>query len=158
MTKIELVREKLSDFWIPDIYKNKIRSARTRAVQIPAAARVGNAEIMHTLLGIELKVAKSRLTCPDLATARYLLVFARLGCAEIAVPYDITKISPLADELETAWQRLLLILDVESNGQSAASKSRFKRLLLRKIRQEIESIGAGEKMPEFKQSTGQTKN
>ena len=53
------------------------------------------------MLGIELKVANRRLLCPDLATARYLSVFARLGCDVIAVPYDITQISRIADELES---------------------------------------------------------
>ena len=114
--------------------------------------RENHADIMHTLLGIELKVGRHRFACPDLATARYMQVFARIGCREFAIPYDITKISTLADRLETAWQRSLLILE------SREASPRLKTLLLREIRSQLASIGPGEKMPQFNQSTKQRPN
>lgn len=117
--------------------------------------RENKAEILFTLLGIELKVGKNRFSCPDLATARYLSVFGRLGCTAVAIPYDITKISMIADDLEVAWQQTLLIIDQESSVQTPQTRGRKRSALLRGIREEIAEIGAGELMPEFKSSTRQ---
>src|SRR3982751_4021897 len=149
MNKTEKIRSQLGADWSPTIYEKKVRSLRTRAVAMQIPARGNTAEILHTLLGIELKVGNRRIACPDLATARYLQVFARLGCARVAIPYDITKISPLADELETAWQRMLLLLGVESKHNTPTVASRLRSSLVREIRQSIQSVGAGEMMPEF---------
>ena len=110
---------------------------------------------MHTLLGIELKVGRRRFACPDLATARYMLVFARLGCRDFAIPYDITRISLLADALETAWHRTTLILETATKELSDQQRARERTRLLRSIRTEIAEIGPGGQMPEFKQSTKQ---
>ena len=110
-------------------------------------------EIQHTLLGIELKVGQQRMLCPDLATARYLAVFARAGCEAVAIPYDITKISHLADELESSWHRMLLLADSLAGNRSEAFATRVRSLLIGKVRDEIAVAGAGTRIPEFKQST-----
>jgi hypothetical protein len=94
--------------------------------------------IQHTLLGIELKVGRQRLLCPDLATARYLSVFARAGCPEVAIPYDITKISHLADELESSWYRMLLLIDQYAQKQTDQFAARLRRLLFANIRNELQ--------------------
>src|SRR6185295_4571008 len=99
------IRAELGDEWLPAIYSSKVRSQRTRSYKLDVPKRENAPQIQYTLLGIELKVARKRFACPDLATARYLRVFARLGCGEFAVPYDISTISGVADELETSWQR-----------------------------------------------------
>jgi hypothetical protein len=107
------------------------------------------------LLGVELKTGRRRLLCPDLATARYLSVFARAGCEHVAVPYDITKVSQFADELESSWHRMFLLADHHAAGKSEALKNRIRRLLVGKIKAEISEAGAGTSIPEFKQSTKQ---
>lgn len=150
MNIVNTIREAMADEWIPSIYAEKVRTQRTRAVELEIPEHENAAEIFYTLLGIELKVAKSRVACPDLATARYLRVFARIGCRKIAVPYDITKISVLADELEVAWQKALLFL--------GDAPPRTRGSLIKSMRVEINEIGAGDAMPEFKQSTRQRKN
>lgn len=150
MTLIDRFKAQLVDEWIPAIYAKKVRVQRTRAIEMEIPERENQAEILYTLLGIELKVGKRRISCPDLATARYLRVFARLGCQSVAVPYDITKISVLADELETAWHKALLITANES--------PRTRTELIKAMRTEINAAGAGDAMPEFKQSTTQRKN
>ena len=109
--------------------------------------------IQHTLLGVELKVGRRRILCPDLATARYLSVFARAGCKAVAVPYDITKISQLADELESSWFRMLMLVDEGARDRSEKFKTRLRGLLFATISSEIAGSGAGTKMPEFKNST-----
>ena len=149
------IREKLNDSWLPTVYREKIRSLRTRAFRLEVAKRENLVEIQHTLLGVELKVGNKRISCPDLSTARYLQVFARLGCEEIAIPYDITKISTLADELESSWQKTLLLLNDAAKEKTASAKSRLRSALIKEIRNELMEIGAGEKIPQFKQTTKQ---
>src|SRR5438132_1673932 len=116
------IRAELGDEWLPAVYSSKIRSQRTRSYQLDIARRENSPQIQYTLLGIELKVGRKRFACPDLATARYLRIFARLGCREFAVPYDISTISGLADQLETSWQRSLILLEkTASPGLAAAA-------------------------------------
>ena len=150
-----VIKEKLGAEWLPEIYRAKVRTQRTRAHRLDLPDRENRAVIQHTLLGIELKVGNQRLACPDLSTARYLQVFARLGCQNVAVPYDITKISTLADELESSWQKILLLLEDSAIDKTAAVKGRMRANLIKELRREIEEIGAGSLMPEFRQSTKQ---
>lgn len=147
---IDQIKHALGDEWLPAIYRDKVRSQRTRAYNLEVAKRENQSEILHTLLGIELKVGRRRFACPDLSTARYLRVFARLGCPAFAVPYDITRISPLADEFETAWQRAILMLQ-----KNKAAEYRSK--LIKAMRDEIAQIGPGEPMPLFDRDTKQRK-
>jgi hypothetical protein len=138
-----------------EIYAEKIRPLRTRSCSIDIPERENDAEILHTLLGIELKVGRRRYACPDLATARYMQVFARLGCRDFAIPYDITKISVLADALETARQRFLLAIEKNNKAKSVTGRRRERTIAIKSLRTKIKNIGPGEIMPLFKQSTKQ---
>ena len=158
MAVVDEIKENLNNAWIPQIYAEKIRTQRTRSHQLDIPRKQNQAIIQHTLLGVELKVGNQRFQCPDLSTARYLQVFAWLGCQEVAVPYDITKISSLADELESSWHKMLLLVDIETKGKTPAARGKFKAGLIRELRHELDEIGAGELMPEFKKSTKQRKS
>ncbi len=149
------VKESLDERWLPRIYLEQILSLRTRSHQLPVQAKDYRIEIQHTLLGVELKTGKQRMLCPDLATARYLSVFVRAGCAEVAVPYDITKISLLADELESSWQRMLLLVEQAAADRSGTFRSRVRSHLIADIRSEITEAGAGTAIPRFNQNTRQ---
>lgn len=149
------IAAELADEWLPNIYRDKIRSQRTRSITIDVPARLNAAEIQYTLLGIELKVGKNRFACPDLATARYMRVFARIGCSIFAIPYDITKISVSADELETSWQRTLLLFEANAQGKPPRSLSTLRSKLAKAIRIEIDQIGPGDPMPVFNRETRQ---
>ncbi|MGH9818992.1 MAG: hypothetical protein ACRD43_02385 [Pyrinomonadaceae bacterium] len=144
------IRKSLNNEWLPTIYVEEVRSQRTRAYALDIVERENRAEILYTLLGIELKVGNKRFGCPDLATARYLRIFARMGCRKFAVPYDITKISGIADEMETAWQRLLLLIDSKTKESPPRLRTRLRSALVREIRTGITESGSGEMMPEFK--------
>jgi hypothetical protein len=152
------IKKQLNAEWLPELYRAKVRTQRTRAHQLEIAEKENRALIQHTLLGVELKVGNQRFSCPDLSTARYLQVFARLGCQAVAVPYDITKISTLADELESSWQKTLLFFEKSAEDKNASVKGRMRSSLIKEIRREIHEIGAGTLMPEFKQSTKQRRN
>lgn len=95
------------------------------------------------------------MLCPDLATARYLAVFARVHAKAIAVPYDITTISAIADHLESSWHRMLLLAEALIKNENSAFGIRLRKQLVGKVGTEIEQAGAGKSVPEFKQSTKQ---
>src|SRR5438045_5199212 len=120
----------MGDSWLPRLYSELILKIRTRSYEFSMLPKRADPQIYHTLLGVELKVGRRRLLCPDLATARYLSVFARAGCQQVAVPYDITQISQLADELESSWQRMFLLADSYAAGQTDTFKARIRRWLV----------------------------
>jgi len=151
----QLIQEQLGESWLPRIYRERILKLRTRSYHFDSAKPATRVDIQHTLLGVELKVGRKRLLCPDLATARYLSVFARLGCKDVAVPYDITKISHLADELESSWYRMFLLVEQEARTETARFRARLRGLLIAKIREAIKEAGAGTRVPEFRQETRQ---
>lgn len=151
-------RSRFAGDWLPEIYRSKVRTQRTRALSIDVPAKENSVEILHTLLGIEIQIGKKRFPSPDLATARYMRVFARIGCSTFAVPYDITTISAIADELEVSWQKTLLYLDADAAEKSLPARRRLRSQLIKSLRSELDEIGAGELMPEFKQSTKQRNN
>ncbi len=152
------VKQQLGEWWLPAIYTARVLTQRTRAFVFENVKFGGKISIQHTLLGVELKVGRRRILCPDLATARYLSVFARAACNAVAVPYDITRISQLADELESSWYRMLLLVDEGAREKSEKFKSRLRGLLFATISAEIAAAGAGARMPEFKTSTKQRRS
>ena len=152
---LDQIKEQLGDAWLPLLYSERVLKSRTRAYKFPRLAVNPRVEVQHTLLGIELKAGRTRMLCPDLATARYLSVFARLGCRAVAIPYDITKISLLADELESSLYRTWLVADQITNGLADALRARVRRQIIAKVRKEIDKAGAGPRVPQFKQSTKQ---
>jgi hypothetical protein len=151
------IEKQLADQQLSAIYAERIRTQRTRSFTLNATARAAlpAVEILHTLLGIELKIGKRRLSCPDWATARYLAVFARLGLAEVAVPYDITQISRLADDLESSWFRLHTLAEHASQGRSTRWRAMLVKALLNTQREAIAAAGAGPAIPQFIQNTKQ---
>ena len=151
---IEL-NQQMAEQSIVAIYRDRILTQRTRRYELRAPQKKLPVEILHTLLGIELKVGRRRLLCPDLATARYLSVFARLGCETVAIPYDITQISRLADELESSWQRTMLLIEYLTMDRSERLRRSVVRRVCGDIRATVASLGAGAKFPEFNQKTRQ---
>jgi hypothetical protein len=149
------IKEKLGEVWLPQIYKSHILPMRTRSHHLEIAEKETNVEVQHTLLGVELKSGRRRLLCPDFSTARYLSAFARIGCTDVAVPYDITQISRLADELESSWQRMLLLIEHVAEERTVTFRARVRALLVKDAREEIKTAGAGAAIPQFNQNTKQ---
>lgn len=152
---VEEVKARLGELWLPRIYREHILPMRTRSHQLHVATKKADVDIQHTLLGVELKTGRHRMSCPDLATARYLAVFTRAGCTDVAVPYDISRISRLADELESSWHRMLLLVEHIAGRREQAFRSRLRNLLITEARREIMQAGAGTAVPQFNQDTKQ---
>lgn len=157
MDAVSQIKAEMGSDWLSALYVSRIRSQRTRAVRLEIPTRENDPQINYTLLGIELKVGRRRIACPDLATARFMRVFARFGCRDFAIPYNITKISIEADALETSWHRAFLLLDEITAGRSVQSRASVRAKLVKAIRTEIQDAGAGEAMPEFS-SRASTRN
>jgi hypothetical protein len=149
------IKKQLNDHALEAIYRDRVLAQRTRQYELRAPLKSARVEILHTLLGIELKIGNRRLLCPDLATARYLLVFARLGCDVIAVPYDITQVSRIADELESSWHRTMLLIDHFTVDRSERLRTNVRVRILKDARAAIAALGAGAKVPQFNQNTRQ---
>lgn len=152
------VKTRLGSVWLLSVYQNKVRSLRTRSFHLGFPNKENDVEIMHTLLGVEIKVGRKRILCPDLATARYLAVFTRIGCSEIAVPYEINRISVIADELESSWHRMLLLVAGVAAKGTATFQRRVRKTLVDELRNEISALGSGPLVPKFSQNTKQRKN
>jgi hypothetical protein len=151
----EEIKASLGEMWLPRIYRERILPMRTRSHHLHAETKKADVDIQHTLLGVELKIGRHRMACPDLATARYLAVFARASVSDVAVPYDISRISSLADELESSWHRMLLLVEHVTEKREQASRSRLRNLLIAEVRREIVEAGAGRAVPQFNQNTKQ---
>jgi hypothetical protein len=143
------IRLVLASGAIDALYRDRVLSGRTRQYALPRANADVAVEIIHTLLGIELKIGKKRLLCPDYATARYLSIFARLGGGQVAVPYDITGISAIADELESSLQRMFLMADLLTGERSLRFNALVRKRLVAITLENIARLGAGSKFPEF---------
>lgn len=137
------IQAELGEHWLPRIYHDRVLKLRTRSYHFGNLKRTARIEIQHTLLGVELKVGRRRLLCPDLATARYLSIFARVSLKDVALPYDITKISHLADQLESSWYRMLLLVDYHAANESERLRNRIRGQLIARTRQEVFEAGAG---------------
>lgn len=150
---VERVKAALDRQWIPRLYRDEILVGRTRRYELKAPATKNPVQISYTLLGIEVKIGHRRLMVPDWATARYLSVFARIGLQAVAVPYDITRISHLADELESGWQRMMMLAEHYTQMRSTRFTALVKSRLIRHLREELTSLGAGQPYPPFATST-----
>jgi hypothetical protein len=136
------------DSFLTRIYSDRVLSQRTRRFKLPSARTGTRPEISISLLGVEIKVGRRRIVCPDRDTARYLAVFVQLGCKEIAIPYDITKVRELADLIEESWEETLRLVDrwcVESKDSSQVSRSR----VLTALREGLQREGSGPDFPPF---------
>jgi hypothetical protein len=152
---VETIIQRLGDQSLDSLYRDRVRPLRTRSYSLNAPPRLTTIEILNTLLGIELKIGRRRLLCPDVATARFLSVFAGLGVAEVAVPYDITQMKRLADLFESAREEQLEVFESTTAGMTAQARGRIRNALIANQRRSIAQLGAGPQRPQFDQSTSQ---
>ncbi|MFZ4627563.1 MAG: hypothetical protein ACOYNR_04460 [Blastocatellia bacterium] len=134
---VEQVESALGEDGIAVIYRDRVCSQRTRRVNLPKGSHSARIEVLHTLLGIELQVGRSRLLCPDLPTARYLSLFAHLRLETVAIPYDITRIPSLVEDLESSWFRMLRLTETIVQPYRIATVTRLKRQLVERQRATI---------------------
>ena len=114
---------------IKEIYGREVLSQRTRVVRL--LGRKCEPQLMYTFLGFELKLSRKRITCPDMVTARYLMLFAEIGMDTVSIPYDPTQTARLLPELEGAFSRIKEWLLGQGYGKAQ------HQLAVRKVYQKI---------------------
>jgi hypothetical protein len=100
--KILRVIQKYADLsgGLVEIYRQKVLPQTTRTIRL--LGKKSSAQIIHTLLGYEVRAAYKRIQCPDLVTAQYIRLFSEIGCHSIKLPYDPTLTAQLIPEFEAA--------------------------------------------------------
>ena len=120
---------------IVEIYRHEVLPARTRSIRL--LGRKCDARVVNTLLGFEVKASVRRILCPDQVTARYLKIFAELGCPRIRVPYDPTLTSRIVPEIEASQTTLRVGVErlfQHSRARRTYVLQRMYRLLRDKLR------------------------
>jgi len=104
--KILRVIQKYADLsgGLVEIYRQKVLPQTTRTIRL--LGKKSSAQIIHTLLGYEVRAAYKRIQCPDLVTARYVRLFSELGCHFIKLPYDPTLTAQLIPEFEARVENI----------------------------------------------------
>lgn len=106
-------------------YRERVLRSRTRVVSL--LGRKCRPQLLHTFLGFELKMGRKRITCPDMATARYLGLFAELGMPRIHIPYDPTETGRLLDEFERPLQKIKAYL-LEEKAEKKQRQRKTRRI------------------------------
>ena len=131
MGKVQVAQEIRT---LVSVYRDEVLTDRTRCVRL--RGRKCHPEIITTLLGLEVRAGKKRITCPDMTTARYLKLFSELGLATVQIPYDPTQTARILPRLETAFERLNESLDSASTGKN--QRLAEKRRAYAKLRRYVE--------------------
>ena len=133
---VEGVAEKASEAIdeLVDFYRGEVIPHPCRRVNLPGR-RCRDPRIIITLLGFELQIRDKRISCPDLATAEYLKIFARIGTPELLMPINPTITADILDEMKRLWENFdAACRKMEADGQ----KSKAGRLH-GKLKEKIES-------------------
>ena len=118
-----------------EIYSEEVLTRPTRTISLPG--RKCEPRIIYTFLGFELQAGRKRITCPDMATARYLRIFAELGMPSIETPYDPTQTARLLAGLEVGLEtnKELLLAEKLDKIRHQAKLRRLYRGIRERLRQ-----------------------
>ena len=93
--------ERLTEDFIT-LYQEKVLAFPHRSVVL-TGRKCSTPRINTTLLGFELQIRDRRFSCPDMATARFLKIFAMIGAGEVKVPLDPTRTAEMLPVFEQGW-------------------------------------------------------
>lgn len=124
---------------LPDLYRDLIGRVRVRTVHLPG--RISRPRVVSTLLGHEIIIGNWRKGCPDTHTARFLRVFATLGCRAVFVPYNPVDTAGILSQLEAAGADLEQRLsDLAPAGSSPRRRANIRQRLYRRLADRLESM------------------
>ncbi|MEE8160598.1 MAG: hypothetical protein V3T61_03060 [Acidobacteriota bacterium] len=118
---------------LSEIYSEEVLTRPTRTISLPGLKC--EPRIIYTFLGFELQAGRKRINCPDMATARYLRIFAELGMPSVETPYDPTQTARLLAELEQGLETIKELLLAEKLDKKR-HQSKLRRLY-REIRERL---------------------
>ncbi len=106
---------------IEAVYKEHVLDGRVRFVSLPG--RKCSPRIMDTLLGFEIRAGSKKVVCPDITSARYLVIFTELGLDRVCIPYDPTRTARILPDLEHSFRRVKELLSGSSGSQTAQRRT-----------------------------------
>ena len=87
-----------------EVYRSRVLPVKTRTIHL--LGRKSSPRVIETLLGYEVLAGYKRVHCPDMVTARSIVIFTEIGCHRIRLPYDPTVTAELLPSLERSLARL----------------------------------------------------
>lgn len=124
------------------LYGEHVLGGRVRLVSLPGMKC--RPRIMDTFLGFEIRAGSKKILCPDITSARYLVIFAELGLDRVYIPYDPTRTARILPELEHSFRRVKELLSGTSGSETARQRTgrTFAKLRhrLRKAERSVDEI------------------
>lgn len=106
---------------IETLYREHVLGGRVRYVSLPG--RKCRPRIMDTFLGFEIRAGSMKIACPDITSARYLVIFTELGLDRICIPYDPTRTARILPELEHSFRRIKKLSSRNADSQTDRRKT-----------------------------------
>ena len=103
------------------LYKEHVLDGRVRFVSLPG--RKCSPRIMDTFLGFEIRAGSKKVVCPDITSARYLVIFTELGLDRVCIPYDPTRTARILPDLEHSFRRIKELLSGYSVSEKAQRRT-----------------------------------
>ena len=127
---------------IEALYRERVLDGRVRFVSLPG--RVCSPRITDTFLGFEIRAGSGKVVCPDITSARYLVIFTELGLDRVCIPYDPTRTARILPDLEHSFRRVKESLSGTPGSETARQRRgrTFARLRdrLRKAERSVAEI------------------
>ena len=106
---------------IEALYREHVLDGRVRFVSLPG--RKCSPRIMDTFLGFEIRAGSRKVVCPDITSARYLVIFTELGLDRVCIPYDPTRTARILPDLEHSFRRVKELLSGNSGAESSQRRT-----------------------------------
>ena len=106
---------------IEAVYREHVLGGRVRIVSL--AGRKCRPRIMDTFLGFEIRAGSRKIACPDITSARYLVIFTELGMASVCIPYDPTRTARILPQLEQSFSRFRKLLEEGDDPRTAQQQT-----------------------------------
>ena len=103
------------------LYREHVLDGRVRYVSL--AGRKCSPRITDTFLGIEISAGPRKIVCPDITSARYLVIFTEVGLDRICIPYDPTRTARIIPELESAFGRVKELLSRADDSRTVRRRT-----------------------------------
>lgn len=120
---------------IEALYRDHVLGERVRFVSLPG--RKCRPRIMDTILGFEIHAGSRKIACPDITSARYLVIFTELGLDRVCIPYDPTRTARILPELEHSFRR---VKELSSRAADSPTARRRRGRTYAKLRDRLREV------------------
>jgi type I restriction enzyme M protein len=97
------VLDRIGEDNLATFYKHRIAAVPCYSLDLPKPEKP--IKIENSLFGWRLKIGKKTIDCPNEAQARYLRVFAEMGCDQTLVPKDDAYLSSIVNQWESLFEK-----------------------------------------------------